>query len=102
MTRPAQNHRDPWFAPWFSSILEEVKTIFKTKEGTTFIFPGTGTGADPVLTCLATLHVHRHGLCPASPASPPRACAAHGAVDTDSVTARRGVGVGPDQHAIAG
>ena len=44
MTRPAQNHRDPWFNPWFSSILEECKTIFKTKEGTTFIFPGTGTG----------------------------------------------------------
>ena len=44
MTRPAQNHRDPWFNPWFSSILEECKSIFKTKEGTTFIFPGTGTG----------------------------------------------------------
>jgi len=44
MTRPAQNHRDPWFNPWFKSILEETKTIFKTKEGTTFIFPGTGTG----------------------------------------------------------
>ena len=49
MTRPSQNHRDPWFNPWFSSILEEVKTIFKTKEGTTFIFPGTGTGADRML-----------------------------------------------------
>lgn len=32
------------FNPWFKSILEETKTIFKTKEGTTFIFPGTGTG----------------------------------------------------------
>ena len=49
MTRPSQNHRDPWFNPWFSSILEEVKTIFKTKEGTTFIFPGTGTGGRVLL-----------------------------------------------------
>lgn len=32
------------FNPWFKSILEESKTIFKTKEGTVFIFPGTGTG----------------------------------------------------------
>jgi hypothetical protein len=62
MTRPAQNHRDPWFAPWFSSILEEVKTIFKTKEGTTFIFPGTGTGAEPVLAYLATGHARHHWL----------------------------------------
>ena len=51
MTRPSQNHRDPWFNPWFCSILEEVKTIFKTKEATTFIFPGTGTGEE-VFLCL--------------------------------------------------
>ena len=44
MDRPSQNHRDPWFPPFFQSILEDTKMIFKTKEGTPFIFPGTGTG----------------------------------------------------------
>jgi len=44
MDRPAQNHRDPWFAPFFSSILEDTKMIYGTKEGTPFIYPGTGTG----------------------------------------------------------
>lgn len=44
MDRPSLNHRDPWFPPFFSGILEDLKLIFATKEGTTFIFPGTGTG----------------------------------------------------------
>ncbi|KAK9828747.1 hypothetical protein WJX72_001909 [[Myrmecia] bisecta] len=44
MDRPSLNHRDPWFNAFFKDILEESKMIFKTKEGTTFIFPGTGTG----------------------------------------------------------
>lgn len=44
MDRPAQNHRDPWFNPFFSSILEDCKMLFGTTEGTTFIYPGTGTG----------------------------------------------------------
>ena len=44
MDRPSQNHRDPWFPPFFQSILEDTKLIFKTSQGTPFIFPGTGTG----------------------------------------------------------
>lgn len=44
MDRPAQNHRDPWFNPFFSSILEDSKMLFGTTEATTFIYPGTGTG----------------------------------------------------------
>ncbi|KAL3148320.1 hypothetical protein ABBQ38_013783 [Trebouxia sp. C0009 RCD-2024] len=44
MDRPAQNHRDPWFNPFFSSILEDSKMLFGTSKGTTFIYPGTGTG----------------------------------------------------------
>jgi hypothetical protein len=44
MDRPSQNHRDPWFPPFFQQILEDTKYIFKTTEGTPFVFPGTGTG----------------------------------------------------------
>lgn len=44
MDRPSQNHRDPWFAPFFKEILEDSKMIFGTKRGTPFIYPGTGTG----------------------------------------------------------
>ena len=44
MDRPSQNHRDPWFPPFFQAILEDTKMIFKTSAGTPFIFPGTGTG----------------------------------------------------------
>ncbi|CAL8462270.1 g1801 [Coccomyxa elongata] len=44
MDRPSQNHRDPWFPPFYQQILEDTKYIFKTTEGTAFIFPGTGTG----------------------------------------------------------
>ena len=44
MVQPSQNHRDPWFPPFFQEILEDCKMIFGTKEGTPFIYPGTGTG----------------------------------------------------------
>eukprot|EP01026_Neomeris_dumetosa_P072576 TRINITY_DN7394_c0_g2_i4.p1 TRINITY_DN7394_c0_g2~~TRINITY_DN7394_c0_g2_i4.p1 ORF type:complete len:411 (+),score=61.90 TRINITY_DN7394_c0_g2_i4:218-1450(+) len=44
MNVPGQNHRDPWFNQMFIDILEDTKMIFQTKEGTPFIFPGTGTG----------------------------------------------------------
>jgi hypothetical protein len=44
MDRPAQNHRDPWFNPFFSQILQDTKLIFGTKHAQAFIFPGTGTG----------------------------------------------------------
>jgi len=44
MQVPGQNHRDPWFGPWFTQILADTKYIFRTKTGTPFIFPGTGTG----------------------------------------------------------
>ena len=44
MQVPGQNHRDPWFAPWFTQILKDTKYIFRTTEGTPFLFPGTGTG----------------------------------------------------------
>ena len=44
MDRPGENHRDPWFAPFFTQILDDSKLIYNTTEGTPFIFPGTGTG----------------------------------------------------------
>lgn len=44
MDRPSLNHRDPWYPPFFTGILEDLKMIFATKQGTTFIYPGTGTG----------------------------------------------------------
>jgi len=44
MNVPGQNHRDPWFAELYKSVLEDTKFIYQTKEGTPFIFPGTGTG----------------------------------------------------------
>eukprot|EP00239_Pterosperma_sp_CCMP1384_P010189 CAMPEP_0197864078 /NCGR_PEP_ID=MMETSP1438-20131217/42008_1 /TAXON_ID=1461541 /ORGANISM="Pterosperma sp., Strain CCMP1384" /LENGTH=379 /DNA_ID=CAMNT_0043482185 /DNA_START=207 /DNA_END=1346 /DNA_ORIENTATION=+ len=44
MDRPSANHRDPWFPPFFKECLEDTKFLFQSKEGTPFIFPGTGTG----------------------------------------------------------
>jgi hypothetical protein len=44
MNVPGQNHRDPWFAELYKSVLEDTKFIYQTTEGTPFIFPGTGTG----------------------------------------------------------
>lgn len=41
---PGQNHRDPWFAEFYKKCLEDTKFIYNSKEGTTIIFPGTGTG----------------------------------------------------------
>lgn len=39
-----QNHRDPWFAEFYKSCIEESKLIFGTNEGTAILWPGTGTG----------------------------------------------------------
>lgn len=51
MNVPGQNHRDPWFAELFKGILHDTKYLFNTKEGTPFIFPGTGTlGWEAALT----------------------------------------------------
>ena len=44
MDRPGSNHRDPWFAPFFAQVLEDSKYIFQTKNASTVIYPGTGTG----------------------------------------------------------
>lgn len=44
MNVPGQNHRDPFFAPFFKSLLEDSKYIFRTQKATPFIFTGTGTG----------------------------------------------------------
>ncbi len=45
MNVPGQNHRDPWFAAFFKEVLYGTKMLYQTKEGTPFLFPGTGTGA---------------------------------------------------------
>lgn len=45
MIRPSENHRDPYFAGFLLPIFEDLKGLFKSKEGTPFIFPATGTGA---------------------------------------------------------
>ena len=39
-----QNHRDPWFAEFYKTCLEESKLIFGTNKGTPIFWPGTGTG----------------------------------------------------------
>ena len=44
MQVPGQNHRDPWFPEFYKQCLEELKPMFGTRDGTTIIFPGTGTG----------------------------------------------------------
>lgn len=44
MQVPGQNHRDPFFAPIFQQLLQDVKLIFGTTKATSFIFSGTGTG----------------------------------------------------------
>lgn len=44
MNVPGQNHRDPWFAAFFKQVLEDTKMLYQTKDGTPFLFPGTGTG----------------------------------------------------------
>lgn len=44
MQMPGQNHREPWFPILFKKLIEEVKMLFNTANGTTFIFSGTGTG----------------------------------------------------------
>jgi alanine-glyoxylate transaminase/serine-glyoxylate transaminase/serine-pyruvate transaminase len=41
---PGQNHRDPWFPEFYKKCLSDLKMIFGTSDGTTIIFPGTGTG----------------------------------------------------------
>lgn len=44
MQVPGQNHRDPWFAPFFQKLVYDTRYIYQTKAATPFIFPGTGTG----------------------------------------------------------
>jgi alanine-glyoxylate transaminase/serine-glyoxylate transaminase/serine-pyruvate transaminase len=44
MNVPGRNHRDPWFAEFFKSVLYDTRLIYGTTEGTPFLFPGTGTG----------------------------------------------------------
>lgn len=40
MIVPGENHRDPWFAPFYKGVLEQMKYLFQTTEGTPIIFPG--------------------------------------------------------------
>lgn len=51
MNVPGQNHRDPWFAELYKSVLEDTKFVFQTRDGTPFIFPGTGTGGWEAALC---------------------------------------------------
>ena len=44
MMVPGQNHRDPWFAPFYKACIEDVKWMYQTTKGTAIIYPGTGTG----------------------------------------------------------
>ena len=32
MDRPSQNHRDPWFAPFFKQCLEDCKVCERERE----------------------------------------------------------------------
>jgi alanine-glyoxylate transaminase / serine-glyoxylate transaminase / serine-pyruvate transaminase len=40
MQVPGENHRDPFFMPFFKDVLQQTKYIFQTQKGTPFIFPG--------------------------------------------------------------
>ncbi|OWV87632.1 serine--glyoxylate aminotransferase [Rhizobium sp. R635] len=44
MNRQTVDHRSPKFSELFGSVLQDLKTIFKTSKGTVFAFPSTGTG----------------------------------------------------------
>lgn len=44
MIVPGENHRDPWFAPFYKGVLEQMKYLFQTENGTPIIFPGTPAG----------------------------------------------------------
>ncbi|KAF3979711.1 MAG: aminotransferase class V-fold PLP-dependent enzyme [Methylococcales symbiont of Iophon sp. n. MRB-2018] len=43
MHLPMEDHRSPSFPKLFKPILEDLKKIFKTETGQTFVFPATGT-----------------------------------------------------------
>eukprot|EP00183_Erythrolobus_madagascarensis_P001940 CAMPEP_0185849828 /NCGR_PEP_ID=MMETSP1354-20130828/4201_1 /TAXON_ID=708628 /ORGANISM="Erythrolobus madagascarensis, Strain CCMP3276" /LENGTH=416 /DNA_ID=CAMNT_0028550431 /DNA_START=26 /DNA_END=1276 /DNA_ORIENTATION=- len=45
MHRQSEDHRSLDFPKLTQDVLEDVKEIFQTKEGTVFLFPATGTGA---------------------------------------------------------
>ena len=60
MMVPGQNHRDPWFSPFFSKILEDVRMIFGTSQAQTFIYPGTGTGEKVVTLDFQIQNHSRH------------------------------------------
>ncbi|CAM6111634.1 unnamed protein product [Calypogeia fissa] len=45
MNRNNEDHRSPAFPKLSKSVIDDVKQIFKSRLGTTFIFPTTGTGA---------------------------------------------------------
>merc|ERR1719223_554433 len=45
MMRQSLNHRDPMFPALTHGILKDLKKVYKTTEGTCFVFPSTGTGA---------------------------------------------------------
>jgi len=45
MLRSSENHRDPHFSHLVHKVLDDLKYLFKTKEGQCFVFPATGTGA---------------------------------------------------------
>ena len=40
---PSEDHRSPIFPNLFKPLLEDLKKVFKTEAGHTFIFPATGT-----------------------------------------------------------
>ncbi|KAL2649285.1 hypothetical protein R1flu_017413 [Riccia fluitans] len=45
MNRNNEDHRSPAFPKLSKSVIDDVKRIFKSSKGTSFIFPTTGTGA---------------------------------------------------------
>ena len=53
MIVPGENHRDPWFAPFFKDVLAQMKYLFQTQEGTPIIYPGA---CDAAQTWLVSLH----------------------------------------------
>ncbi len=61
----AENHRDPHFAYLVNKVLDDLKYLFKTKDGQCFVFPGAQAKRRAPRACRA-LTVPRGVLCTAT------------------------------------
>ena len=45
LSRPMEDHRGENFSVFSRALLNDLKKIFKTRDGEVFVFPSSGTGA---------------------------------------------------------